>query len=99
MTRRILFTFMLVVFCIGILPACSGGTYVQTAPPEPPQVDRPPQPRGQNVVWVPGHYEWTGNRYVWREGYWIKSKPGKAWIAGRWERTNRGWRWIKGHWK
>ncbi len=99
MLRRVVVLGVLVAVTTAFLPACSGGAYVQNAPPAAPTVDKPPRPPGQNIVWVPGHHEYIGGKYVWKQGHWQKARPGKVWVSGHWKHTRRGHKWVPGHWK
>jgi len=67
----------------------------------------PPPPREIVVVharpghaWVPGYYQWRGNRYHWRKGYWAKPpRRGAAWVPGYWTPRRGGHIWISGYWR
>jgi hypothetical protein len=51
------------------------GRYIVQPPPPPPPVRYVvPRSPGRNLVWVPGYWVWTGNRYVWQDGYWAKNR-------------------------
>ncbi len=78
------------------LPVAAQPIVVQVAPP-PPRIEHAPPPR-RGQVWVPGYWEWRGNRHVWRSGYFIAARPGQiyrppVWVerGGRWEFERRGW--------
>lgn len=60
-------------FGIGIGSPRPGRYAVRPPPPPPVRVVVPRSP-GRNMVWVPGYWVWTGNRYAWRDGYWTKQK-------------------------
>jgi hypothetical protein len=74
--------------------------YVRVAPP-PPRSEVAQQPR-HGQVWVPGYWNWRGNRHVWAAGHWERARNGMnyrnpAWIKrpnGQWE-LQRG-RWARG---
>lgn len=64
-------------------PASAHGA-VYVAPPPAYHYSPPPQP-----VWVPGHWEWQGNRHVWVHGqYWRGG--GDRWVHREgWSRRDR----------
>ena len=72
----------IVIFALALATTvgCAARGYAHFGPPPPP-----PPPRGAMVahhhhgglVWVPGHYRWTGRGYRWVEGYWVRPpRPG-----------------------
>lgn len=70
---------------------------VQYGPPPPPRREVVPPPR-RGQVWVPGHWEWRGNRHVWMEGYWVKARPGHRYREPRWVERNGRWEFRQGGW-
>lgn len=72
--------------------------YVQKAPPKAKAEVRPKKPNAK-AVWVPGHWQWRGNKYVWVSGHWETNARGRTWVPGRWEKRPRGWVWVSGHWR
>jgi hypothetical protein len=70
---------------------------VQMAPPQPLVEVRPPPPPGG--VWIPGYWNWNGQRHVWLSGRWSAGRPNMHWEPDHWVRTpNNGWRQEHGHW-
>lgn len=71
---------------------------VLVAPPPPREevVGVPPTP---GFVWLPGYWNWVGNRHEWVEGHWAAPRPGHHWVAHRWVRQGDGWRLRPGHWE
>lgn len=72
---------------------------ITMAPPAPMQEVVPAPRRGKE--WVPGHYEWRGNRHQWVRGYWVNARPGYAYNAPRWVERDGRWfmeqgRWVRG---
>jgi hypothetical protein len=80
--------------CIGALlsaPAAAGTSVdvhiggpapVYVAPPTPVYHYQPaPQP-----VWVPGHWEWQGNRHVWVHGQYVHGYARGPYHGDRWVR-------------
>ena len=84
-----------------------GGYYappvvVAPAPPPPIRQEIVPVPVGpvERVVWVPGHYEWSGRGYFWVNGHYIeRPEPGLVWEPGRWVARHGHWEWFGGHWR
>ncbi len=63
------------------------GRYVVQPPPPPPPVRYViPRSPGRNMVWVPGYWVWTGNRYAWQDGFWTKQNRGRG------NGNGNGWR-------
>lgn len=60
------------IACTGALlstPAAAHGS-IGVAPPQPAypyHYQPPPRP-----VWVPGHWEWQGNRHTWVHGHYVQ---------------------------
>lgn len=76
-----------------------GTIYVDTEPPAPQHEIMPPSP-GPRYVWVPGHWQWSGNRWVWTQGHWRVVQQGyHRWVPGHWERRGNRWYWRDGHWQ
>jgi YXWGXW repeat-containing protein len=69
---------------------------VQTAPPPPLVEVRPQQP--PNTVWIPGYWQWSGNRHVWVGGRWSAQKPGMRWQPDHWERRGNQYHLTRGQW-
>ena len=81
-------------------------------PPPPPVAQvvtevEPPLPivevRGAmpfpNALWLPGYWNWNGQRHVWVGGRWSARPEGHSWEAHRWDHRPDG-RWAQqpGHW-
>ncbi len=84
-----------------------GGYYappVVVAPAAPPPlreevVPVPPGPP-ERLVWVAGHYEWSGRGYYWVSGHYIeRPEPGLIWEPGVWVSRGGHWEWAGGHWR
>jgi hypothetical protein len=72
--------------------------YVQKAPPKPKAEVRSKKPSAK-AIWVPGHWQWRGNKYVWVSGRWDANPRGRTWVPGHWEKRPRGWVWVSGKWR
>lgn len=70
--------------------------YVIPAPPPPRREAMPRARRGQ--VWVPGYWDWRGNRHVWMKGHFEKSRPGYRNRAPQWEQRDGRWEMNRGGW-
>ncbi len=80
------------------LAGCAGTVYVPGPPPAPRAEVQPARP-GPKVVWVKGHWKWTGRKYRWVDGRWADKRDGGHWVSGHWTKRPRGWVWVPGHWK
>jgi len=69
---------------------------VQAAPPAPIVEVRPAMP--PNGVWIPGYWQWNGQRHMWISGRWSAGRPGMRWEPDHWVRTDRGYRMEHGRW-
>jgi WXXGXW repeat (2 copies) len=85
--------------------ASSGKLAMDTAvvaapyPPPPNRAEIPPPVPEPNLLWLVGHWNWTGANYVWTPGYYIQRPASTAnWMPGYWEQDSRGWVWTEGHW-
>ncbi len=67
-------------------------------PPEPPETAAPGAPPTESSFFVPGHWEWRGDRYAWRPGYWAKVEPGYVWVQAHFRWTPTGYVYIPGYW-
>lgn len=72
-------------------------TIVRVAPPAPMQEVAPAARRGH--VWAPGYYDYRGNQYVWVQGHWLRDRPGHEWRDARWIERNGEWRRVGGDWE
>lgn len=86
---------------ITMLPQAANAQYtaiVQVAPPAPLHEVAPPMRHG--YVWAPGHHEWRGNQYVWVQGHWLAERPGYDFREPRWvQRGNGEWRFVGNTWE
>ena len=79
------------------LPAAAAvGLYVDIAPPAS-RYEVVPAPRA-GYVWVPGFWDWRGNRHVWARGHWERERRGYFWHPNRWEERDGRWVFEKGRW-
>ena len=78
------------------LPAGAAAIVVQVAPP-PPRAEAVPAPR-RGYVWVPGYWDWRGNRHVWVAGSWMREKHGYHYQQPRWEEHDGHWQMQRGNW-
>ncbi|WP_307720439.1 hypothetical protein [Massilia atriviolacea] len=62
---------------------------VRVAPP-PPRYERVPRPRAGHV-WVPGHWEWRGNRHAWVGGQWMRERAGYVYSQPAWIQRDGHW--------
>ncbi len=85
---------------ISLVPTAANAQYtaiVATAPPPPLQEAIPADRPG--YVWSPGHYQWRGNQYVWVRGHWLVDRAGYEYQEPRWvQRGNGEWVLVGGDW-
>lgn len=70
--------------------------YVIPAPPPPRREAVPQARRGQ--VWVPGYWDWRGNRHVWVKGHFEKARPGYRYRTPQWQQREGRWEINRGGW-
>ena len=65
--------------------------------PPPLRYEAVPAPR-RGFVWVPGYWNWEGDRHVWIAGNWVAERHGyiysqPTWVerGGRWELRRGAW--------
>jgi WXXGXW repeat (2 copies) len=69
---------------------------VRIAPPQPRSEPVPPARPGR--VWIPGYWDWRGNRHVWVRGRWVSARRGMVWEQDRWVNRNGRWQLQRGRW-
>jgi hypothetical protein len=77
------------------------GPVAPRQPPAPvPEVPPEQRPEGENVIWVPGYWNWDAGRndFVWVSGCWRVPPPGRKWVPGYWAQANGQWQWVSGLW-
>jgi WXXGXW repeat (2 copies) len=81
-----------------LAPGCAAPRIV--VPMAPPAVRGEVRPRrpGPSWVWVPGCWQWQGDRHAWVPGHWTRGRAGKNWSPGHWKRAPGGWVWAPGKW-
>ncbi len=77
------------------LPAAAE-IFVNIAPPAP-RVEVVPAPRA-GYVWVPGFWDWRGQRHVWVRGRWERERHGMYWHPNRWVEREGRWSLERGRW-
>jgi len=82
--------------CTPVASFAVTSVWVQVAPP-PPRVERIPEPR-RGYQWVPGYWDWQGNRHVWKQARWVRERQGYAYVQPRWVEDNGRWRKQQGQW-
>jgi hypothetical protein len=69
---------------------------VRVAPP-PPREEAIPVIR-PGYVWVPGYWDWRGNRHVWVNGTWVHGRAGYHYAQPTWIHEGDHWRLQRGGW-
>jgi hypothetical protein len=107
MSRRIVYA-LAAFAALGLAQgACAQQYYAPPAviapgPPPPIREEVIPAPPGppERLVWVGGHYEWSGRGYFWVSGHYVeRPEPGLFWEPGRWVARHHHWEWYAGHWR
>lgn len=84
----------------------SGATATAPSLPPPPQREEPPHPPTAGIVWIGGHWQWSGptaGRWVWVGGRYARPPSRSArWRADVWVRDGARVRldpgmWVVGH--
>lgn len=82
------------------------GCTVQDRPPYPPvpapmaETLPPPPVTSTQLIWQPGHWEWTGTGYAWQPGQYVAAEGhSNLWVQGYWANTPSGWLWQPAHWQ
>ena len=77
------------------------GPVIKKEPP-PAIEEMPPdqKPDGDNVVWIPGYFDWDDDRqdFIWVSGVWRNVPPDQTWVAGYWSQVPEGYQWTPGFW-
>lgn len=81
------------------LPSMARDIYIDVAPP-PLRTERQAA-RRDGHIWVPGHWDWRGNRHVWVKGRYVRERAGYTYYAPRWQQRDGRWvlereRWARG---
>ncbi|REJ88474.1 MAG: hypothetical protein DWQ34_21870 [Planctomycetota bacterium] len=77
------------------------GPVIRHEPPEPIDEIPPDQkPEGDNVVWVPGYWEFDEelDDFLWVSGVWRDVPPGRTWVPGYWAEVQGGYQRVAGMW-
>jgi hypothetical protein len=69
---------------------------VRLPPPSERRETIPPPRPGH--VWIPGYWDWKGDRYAWISGHWEAERRGCHWVPHRWISRNGRWVLQAGGW-
>jgi WXXGXW repeat (2 copies) len=82
-----------------LLASCA---VVSAPPPVPPlQVETIPNPpvSAEQLIWQPGHWDWTGSGFAWVPGQYVTAAGhGNLWQPGYWVQGPSGFIWQPAHW-
>jgi WXXGXW repeat (2 copies)/Thrombospondin type 3 repeat len=78
------------------VPVLAADVVVHVAPP-PLRAERVPPPR-RGYVWVPGYWDWRGNRHIWIRGNWVQERPGYMYNRPAWVERDGRWHMQRGEW-
>lgn len=102
MKRTFTFAAALTLGAAALMPlpsmAQSGVNVFVTAAPPAARYESIPAPRS-GQVWVPGYWNWEGNRHVWIAGHFEAVRNGYQYQRSEWARDNDGWRLNRGGWQ
>jgi hypothetical protein len=74
-----------------------GHDMIRIAPP-PPRYERVPRMR-HGYVWVPGYWNWRGNRHEWVSGSWMRARHGYVYAQPGWMQRDGHWYMQHGRWE
>ena len=77
--------------------AARDGDLIRIAPPKP-RYERTPRAR-PGYVWVPGYWNWRGQRHEWVAGSWMRARPGYVYAQPRWIERDGRWLMEQGRWE
>jgi len=95
---------LLVVGVLGLAGCVAQLPYATPPYPAPPpdKVEQRPLPplSEEQLVWQPGHWDWTGGGYEWQPGRYVPlGGHSTNWMPGWWDRDAAGvWVWRPPHW-
>ena len=73
------------------------GVAINVAPPAP-RMERAPAPR-RGYVWVPGYWNWNGQRHTWVAGNWVRERRGYVYAQPQWVQRENRWELQRGNWR
>jgi hypothetical protein len=92
-------------WAIGVLASATLATGALAAPVYVDVRVAPPPPREEAIpvirpgyVWVPGYWDWRGNRHVWVNGTWVHGRAGYHYAQPTWIHEGDHWRLQRGGW-
>jgi hypothetical protein len=76
------------------------GPVARYGPPPPHREMRMMRAPSPYHVWMPGYYEWRGNRYKWVRGRWMRPPRGRMmYVPGYWMPYHGGYMYRNGYWR
>ena len=88
------------IFAATLMPSFAWAKHIaiDIAPPGLRVEVRPHSP-GLGYVWVPGYWNWTGERYAWVGGRYAIPPRGRYWAPEHYRRHHHHWDYYEGHWR
>lgn len=80
--RAVILAALAAAGCYRDAPPVPPGAHADIGPPPADCADAPPARAG--MVWIPGRWARSGDRWVWLEGYFEAPRPGYRYEPGRW---------------
>jgi hypothetical protein len=71
-------------------------------PPVPPahRTEEAGMSPSYDHVWIPGHWERSGDEWVWVSGQWVlPPDDDSVYVMGHWEWDGDDWDWVPGYWR
>lgn len=97
MMKRKLLLGAMIASSLYVLPMpAAAETYIKVAPPAPRHEKAHSHRNGH--VWVPGYWDWRGQRHVWVKGHYVRERPGYVYHAHRWQERDGRWVLERGRW-
>jgi hypothetical protein len=73
--------------------------WAPVAPP-PPRVEIVSVAPSHDHFWIPGYWQWEGERHRWVDGRWEQRREREHWVPHRWDEDERGRHYQhEGHWE
>ncbi len=94
---------LMALLVMGTLAGCTPSSGSDNPYPPVPALlpDTPTKPpvTAEQLLWQPGHWDWTGSGYAWTAGEWVPAAGhGGRFMPGWWSKTPAGYVWQPPHW-
>ena len=96
LTKTVLASCLAATFSLTAVPSMARTVWVREAPPEARVEPAPGERHGYQ--WVPGYWDWRGERHVWHPGAWVRERPGHVYMQPKWVQRDGRWTLQPGSW-